>query len=158
MPAAPAKIPEFHLTVKDDEWKVARNRAPPCAHKKQAALFTTIKTLPRQGIIRKSTSPHYSQVLLVPKPDNTFRMCVDYRALNDCTPDASWPIPNIAEMLRRIGSRKPKFLVPWTLHKDIIKLLLVTQQKHTRHLLPSLGYMSSHDSPMDQNAHHRTFR
>ena len=35
-------------------------------------------------------------------------MCVDYRALNGCTPDASWPIPNIAEMLLRIGSRKPK--------------------------------------------------
>ena len=35
-------------------------------------------------------------------------MCVDYRALNDCTPDASWPISNIAEMLRRIDSRKPK--------------------------------------------------
>ena len=35
-------------------------------------------------------------------------MCGDYRALNDCTPDASGPIPNIAEMLRRIGSRKPK--------------------------------------------------
>ena len=35
-------------------------------------------------------------------------MCVKYRALNDCTPDASWSIPNIAEMLRRIGSRKPK--------------------------------------------------
>ena len=35
-------------------------------------------------------------------------MCVDYRALNDCTPDASWPISNIAERLRRIGSRKPK--------------------------------------------------
>ena len=63
----------------------------------------------RQGIIRKSTSPHYSQVLLVPKPDNTFRMCVDYGAFNDCTPDASWPIPNIAEMLRRIGSRRPNF-------------------------------------------------
>ena len=45
---------------------------------------------------------------MVPKPDGTFRMCVDYRALNDCTADASWPIPNIAEMLRRIGSQKPK--------------------------------------------------
>ena len=110
MPAAPAKIPEFNLTVKDNEWRVARNRAPSRAQnpKKQAALFATIETLLRQGIIRKSTSPHYSQVLLVPKPDSTFRMCVDYRALNDCTPDASWPIPNIAEMLRRIGSRKPK--------------------------------------------------
>ena len=45
---------------------------------------------------------------MVPKPDGTFRMCVDYRALNDCTADASWPIPNMAEILRRIGSQKPK--------------------------------------------------
>ena len=35
-------------------------------------------------------------------------MCVNYRELNDCTANASWPIPNIAEMLRRIGSQKPK--------------------------------------------------
>ena len=121
LPAAPAKIPEL-LSVKDHEWRVARNRAPPRVQnpKKQAALFTTIETLLRQGIIRKSTSPHYSQVLLVPKPDDTFRMCVDYRALNDCTPDASWPIQNIAEMLRRIGSRKPKFLGSWTLHCSLI--------------------------------------
>ena len=46
---------------------------------------------------------------MVPKPDGTFRMCVDYRALYDCTAVASWPIiPNIAEMLRRIGGQKPK--------------------------------------------------
>ena len=45
---------------------------------------------------------------MVPKPDGTFRMCVDYGALNDCTSDASWPIPNIAEMLRRMGNQKPK--------------------------------------------------
>ena len=41
----------------------------------------------------------------IPKPDKTYRMCVDYRALNDCT-----PLPNIAEMLRRIGSRKQKIV------------------------------------------------
>ena len=81
MPAAPARIAEFHLTVKDNEWKVARNRAPPRAQStmKQAALFTT-ETLLRQGIIRKFTSPQYSQVSLVPKLEKTYRMCVDYRA------------------------------------------------------------------------------
>ena len=45
---------------------------------------------------------------MVPKPDSPFRMRVDYRALKDCTADASWPILNIAEMLRRIGNQKPK--------------------------------------------------
>ena len=45
---------------------------------------------------------------MVPQPDGAFRMRVDYRALNDCTADVSWPIPNIAEIFRRIGSQKPK--------------------------------------------------
>ena len=110
LPAAPAKIPAFNLVVDKEKWEVERNRAPPRSQSalKQTALFSTIETLLRQGIITKSSSPYYSQVLLVPKPDKTFRMCVDYRALNDCTPDANWPIPNITEMLRRIGQHKPK--------------------------------------------------
>ena len=74
---------------------------------KQTDLFKTLQALISQGIVEKSQSPHYSQILMVPKPDGTFRMCVDYRAVNDCTADASWPIPNVAEMFRRIGSQKP---------------------------------------------------
>ena len=89
---------------------MGKNRAPPRSQPsvKQNALFKTLQRLISQGIVEKSKSPHYSQILMVPKPNGTFRMCVDYRALNDCTADASWPIPNIAEMLRRIGSQKPK--------------------------------------------------
>ena len=89
---------------------MGKNRAPPRSQSgvKQTALFDTIQTLISQGVVEKSQSPHYSQILMIPKPDGTFRMCVDYRALNDCTADANWPIPNIAEMFRRIGSQKPK--------------------------------------------------
>jgi hypothetical protein len=67
-----------------------------------------LDTLVKQGIVRVSQAAHYSQVLMVPKPGGKWRMCVDYRALNDCTLDASWPIPNIAEMLRRVGAQKCK--------------------------------------------------
>ena len=92
------------------KWKVGKNRAPPRTQSavKQTELFKTLQTLISQGIVAKSQSPHFSQILMVPKPDGKLRMCVDYRALNDCTADASWPIANIAEMLRRIGSQKPK--------------------------------------------------
>jgi hypothetical protein len=45
---------------------------------------------------------------MVPIPDGNKGMCIDVRNLNDCTEDASWPIPNITEMLRRIGTHKAK--------------------------------------------------
>ena len=127
LPKDPADIqPPFNLIVDDTKWKVGKNRAPPRSQSsvKQTALFKTIQTLISQGIVDKSQSPNYSQILMVPKPDGTFRMGVDYGALNDCTADASWPIPDIAEMLRRIGSQKPK----------IFGIMDLTQGYHQAHL------------------------
>ena len=110
LPKDPANIPPFNLIVSNLKWKVGKNRAPPRTQSsvKQTELFNTIETLISQGIVEKSQSLHYSQILMVSKPDGALRICVDYRALNDCAADASWPIANIAEMLRRIGSQKPK--------------------------------------------------
>ena len=94
LPAAPSEISEFHLTVRTKEWRVREKRAPPRPQStiKQAALSTTWEILSRQiYVIRKSNGPHYSQVLLVPKPDETFCMCVDNRALNDGTQVGLYP-------------------------------------------------------------------
>ena len=126
LPKEPAKIPPVDLIVDNPEWKVGKNRAPPRSQSavKQTELFKTLQTLISQGIVEISLSPHYSQIQMVPKPDGTFRMCFDYRALNNCTADASWPIPNIAEMFRRIGSQKLK----------IFGIMDLTQGYHQAHL------------------------
>ena len=65
------------------KWKVGKNRASPRTQLavKQTELFKTLQTLISQGIVEKSQSPHYSQILMVPKPDGIFRMCVDYLQL-----------------------------------------------------------------------------
>ena len=54
---------------------MGKNRAPPRTQSavKQTDLFKTLQTLISQGIAEKSQSPHYSQILMVPKPDGTFR-------------------------------------------------------------------------------------
>ena len=104
--ANPANIPPFDLNVDDTKWKVSRNRTPPRPQStaNQADIVRQLAKLEQQGIIEKSNAAYYSQVLMVSKPDGTKRMCIDFRNLNDCTEDATWPIPNIIEMLRRIGA------------------------------------------------------
>jgi hypothetical protein len=110
VPSRQAKIPPIKLDVDVPQLKVPKNRTPPGSqsNEKQAEIVKQLDVLMKQGITRVSQAPHYSQVLMVPKPGGKWRMCVDFRALNDCTLDASWPIPIIAEMLRRIGAQRYK--------------------------------------------------
>ncbi|XP_035796548.1 retrovirus-related Pol polyprotein from transposon 412 [Amphiprion ocellaris] len=50
-------------------------------------------------VIRESSSPYASPIVLVKKKDGSLRMCVDYRQLNSKTRKDAFPLPRIEESL-----------------------------------------------------------
>ena len=66
-------------------------------------LKTYIKTNLANGFIRPSKSPARASILFDRKPDRSFRLCVDYRGLNNITIKNQYPLPLIGKSLDWLG-------------------------------------------------------
>lgn len=66
---------------------------------KQAEAAKCLQEMKDQGVIQASNSPWSAPLVLVKKKDNSTRVCVDYRALNDITKKDSFPLPRIDMVL-----------------------------------------------------------
>ena len=61
-----------------------------------------VKEMLRDEVIRPSTSPWASPVVMVKKKDGTMRFCVDFRKMNDATIKDAHPLPRIDDTLESL--------------------------------------------------------
>ena len=102
----PALVPPMRLKVDRDIWEKPFNRLParPQSTANQEEIRKQINKMLALGVIKPSTSIYWSQVLLAAKPNGDKRFCIDLRALNKALEDQGWQIPNIKEMIDRVGA------------------------------------------------------
>jgi hypothetical protein len=55
------------------------------------------------GIIVESESSFASSIVLVPKKDQSTRMCIDFRKLNKMSKFDAYPMPRIDDLLEKVS-------------------------------------------------------
>lgn len=68
-----------------------------------AEIDRQVELLLDAGKIQPSSSPWRSNLLFVPKPDGSLRMCIDFRPLNRVTKKDAQSLPSIPELLDEFG-------------------------------------------------------
>jgi putative transposase len=71
----------------------------------QQEIKKEVKKLIDSNCVIPGEAEACSQVLLVRKPDDTWRFCIDYRELNKVTIPDSFPLPIIDEVLQRLEGK-----------------------------------------------------
>ena len=111
LPQSPAHIEPMHLTVDTEKWHSTKSQRAPRRQipKMEAEMIKQLEAMKDMHLIQPSQARTFSQILLVAKPGGKWRFCVDYRRLNDLTTSLGWPIPNIKDMMTRLGSNRSKY-------------------------------------------------
>lgn len=97
-------VTEMDITLKDSEPVVYRPYR--LSHMERIEVKCMIDELLQYEIIRPSTSPYASPIIVVKKKTGDKRLCVDYRALNKKTIKQHYPLPRIEDQIDRLAGNK----------------------------------------------------
>lgn len=113
----------------------------PQVHEKE--ISKQIQDMLKQGIIAESNSPYNSPLWIVPKKmDNSgqkkWRIVIDYRKLNEVSIDDKFPIPNIENILDKLG--RAQYFTTLDLAKGFHQILVAEEDRPKTAFSTPLGH------------------
>ena len=128
-----------------------RSKPYPVPYSVRESLKKDIEDMIKMKVIRESSSPYASPVVVVKKKDNANRVCVDYRKLNKPTVFDPEPMPTAEVLFQKLSGDKYfskidlskgywQILIP---EEDILKTPFVTPDGSHKFLKMPFGMINS---------------
>ncbi|XP_043867353.1 uncharacterized protein LOC122757852 [Drosophila mojavensis] len=125
-------IAEHKITMKDD--RPIKQRYYP----KNPAMQKIINEQIDEDCIEPSRSPHSARIVSVRKKNNKWRMCVDYRQLNERSIPDAYPLPRMTHILEKL--RHAKYISTLDLKNDYWQIPMAKESRErTAFTVPGRG-------------------
>ena len=92
--------------IKTNDAEPIKQRPYRIAPSESQFVKSEIDAMLSKGIIRESSSPWASPIVIVPKKNNKKRICIDYRKINKVTEKDVYPLPVIDDILEMFNGAK----------------------------------------------------
>ena len=154
--AKPAAVKPMTMEVDYEAFKADRRSREP-TRAQTAARRRAVKGFMQQAIadkiVRQSDATAWSQLMMTPKPNGSWRFAIDYRAINKYTKAMRALIPNIQKLLNTIGANRPKMFAKMDFTSGFYQLPLdescmkytafATEEGIFEFTRPSMGLLNS---------------
>jgi len=122
----------FKLDVDIEKWELPCNAGPArtMGREREEELDRMIEVLLKNEVIEDCTDTYVSAAFLTPKPNGKWRFVLDFKGLNKATRlRYEWPIPNIKDMLMRVGDSRPEYFATFDLTSGYYQAPIAEESK-----------------------------
>ena len=137
----------------EHEIKVINNAKPvkqryyPVSEKLEKVMHDELEKLREAGIVEKSRSPWNSPVVMIKKPNNSYRMCIDLKAVNAISEKDAYPTPYMDVILNKL--KRAKFITTIDLKSAYHQISLKLESRPiTAFTIPGKGHWQFTRLPM----------
>ena len=135
MRGIPSSMCTHHIYIKSDSWSVCQPQRRMNPNLRDIAKEEIHKILEAGFIYPISDSEWVSPLVIVPKKNGKWRVCVDYRELNKATHKDHFPLPFIDQVLDTLSEKKFFFFLDGFSGYNQIQIALEDQDKTTSPVL-----------------------
>ena len=135
-------------TIETKDEIPVRSRPYKTSAEMKVAIEEKVQELLDNDIVEYSSSNYASPVILVKKPNGTYRLVVDYRKLNEKIKDVAFPLPLLSDIIDQIGTTKSKYFTTLDLRASYHQINLVREARHKSAFICHHGLFQFKRMPM----------